>query len=300
MAQPLAPSTPVTQRDDKGRKFMEIVGQAYDKAKLTEGEAQCVNDTPGLAALIRYFIAENRVPNKYKNEETSSSYTYPPTYKGPHPIKEQIKAVAEIYSLDPTQALEYAKALPALPNGAEGWFAFPSDEAIQNLFPDITNTAERYCAMLRLIHEKIAASRKFCNYREGEIDTAYLRQLEHTALMLAKVAETQPGDILIIAAQLGMRHRGRSVRRARVCFTSNEFGLCPVAVGTIVLTHPERFTNAGELDTDCAGGEWSWCADGVFGRAPRFCFGDDGVMFGAGSYGDSCQCFGAASGFLPQ
>lgn len=54
-----APSV-VTQRDPKGRKFMEIVGVAYDKAGLSEGEAQIINSTPGLAKLITGFIKKHR------------------------------------------------------------------------------------------------------------------------------------------------------------------------------------------------------------------------------------------------
>ncbi len=298
MSKTLAPS--VTTRDKKGLKFMSVVDAAYNKAGLSEDEAQRVNDTPGLGNLVSKFIADSRFSDKYKNEETESSCVYPSTYKGPKPIEQQIAAIAEIYGLDPTQALEYVKNLPALPEGAEGWFAVPSDEAIAKLFPDIADKAELYCAMLRLIISKIAASRKFYNYREGEIDTRHLRQIQRTAEMLAKAAETQPGDILIIAAQLGLRHRGRSVRRARECFVANEFGLCPVIVGTIALTHPERFTNSSELDVDCAGGEWSWSADGVFDYALLLFFYDGEVRLGTRGLESVDQDFGSASGFLSQ
>ncbi len=41
----------------------------------------------------------------------------------------------------------------------------------------------------------------------------------------------QPGDILIIAAQLGMSHRGRSVRLAREVFVANEWFRCPDTSG---------------------------------------------------------------------
>lgn len=294
----LAPS--VTTRDNKGLKFMSVVDAAYNKAGLSEDEAQRVNDTPGLGDLVSKFIADSRSSDKYKNEEAASSYVYPSTYKGTKSIEQQIAAVAEIYCLDPTQALKYVKNLPELPKGAEGWFAVPSDEAIAKLFPSITDKAERYCAMLHLIIGKIAASRKFYNYREGQINAEHLRQLQRTAEMLANVAETQPGDILIIAAQLGLRHRGRSVRRARECFIANEFGLCPVIIGTVVLTHPERFTDSSELDVDCAGSEWSWRADGVFACAPRFCFRGGRVGFAARSLERVDRHFGSASGFLPQ
>lgn len=58
MSKTLAPS--ITHRDPKGRKFVSIVETAYDKANLSDEEAQRVNDTPGLAEFVGGFIARNR------------------------------------------------------------------------------------------------------------------------------------------------------------------------------------------------------------------------------------------------
>ena len=59
MAKSLAPSTAlkVTDRDPKGLKFVSIAGTAYNKAGLTDAEAQRVNDAAGLGDLIAGFIA---------------------------------------------------------------------------------------------------------------------------------------------------------------------------------------------------------------------------------------------------
>lgn len=239
------------------------------------------------------------VTDKYKDEEINSSYTYPKEYKGPKPIVDQIKAIAEIFGLNPSQALEFAKNLPELPTGAEGWFAIPSDIGLQKLFPQIIDPAERYCKGVRLIHEKIANSRSFYNYREGQITPAQLRVHTRTAHALDLIAENQPGDILIVAGQLGMRHRGRSVRRAREVFVSNEFGFGSLAVGSIILTHPERIVRWEELDMDCSGDEFSSDADGSFSSAPIFGFSDGEVLFVTGRVGDAHGRCGSTSGFLP-
>ena len=58
MPKTLTPS--VTVRDPKGLKFLEVVGAAYNKAGLTEAEAQRVNQAAGLADLIANHIAEHR------------------------------------------------------------------------------------------------------------------------------------------------------------------------------------------------------------------------------------------------
>ena len=279
---------------------MSVVEAAYNKAGLTEEEAQRVNDTPGLADVVAEFIGQNRSTNKYKDEEVRAAYGYPKEYKGPKPIEQQIKAIAEIFGLDPAQTLEYAKKLPVLPEGAEGWFAIPSVDALaQKHFPEVTDSAENYCRALQLVHQKIAESRSFTNWRNGQIDTAHIKVSLRTQEMMQKIAEQQKGDILIIAAQIGKRHGGRSVRRAREVFVVNEYGLTSVAIGSIVLVHPERLVRWEELDMDCSGDEFSDAGDGQFGHAPFFDFGDE-AGFGTHGVSDAGGRCGSSSGFVPQ
>ena len=289
---------------------MSIVEAAYNKAGLSIGdEAQRVNDTPGLADLISNFIAESRLTDKFKDEEVRSNYAYPREYKGPKPIQEQIKAIAAILGLDPTSALEYAKQLPTLdsfvPTDAlpwTGWFAIPSVAVLaKKHFPEVIDPAEQYCRAIQLIHEKLAASRQFFNYREGEITPQQLRMHAHTAQALARVAEMQNnGDILIVTAQLGMRHRGRSTRRAREVFVSNEYGHGSLTGGSILLTHPEREVRWEQLHLDLPGDEFSPVADGQFVRAPVFSFSGDGLKFNTFDVVSAGEFYGSVSGFLPQ
>ena len=238
--------------------------------------------------------------DKFKDEEVRVAYGYPKEYKCPKPIEQQIKAIAEIFSLDPALTLEYAKKLPVLPEGAEGWFAIPSVDALaQKHFPEVIDPAEKYCRALQLVHQKIAASRLFTNWRDGQIDTAHFKVSPRTQEMMQKIAETQKGDILIIAPQLGKRHGGRSVRRAREVFVANEYGLTSVAIGSIVRVHPERLTRWEELDLDCSGDEFSADGDGQFGRAPYFFFHDK-VKFDTHDVSYAYDNFGSSSGFVPQ
>ena len=235
-----------------------------------------------------------------RDEEVSSSYTYPKEYNGPKSIEEQIKAIAEIFDLDSTRALEYTKNLPELPEGAEGWFAIPSVDALaKKHFPEVTDSSEKYCRAVQLVHEKIAGSREFSNYRNGKITSSHLRVHARTAHAFDLIAENQPGDILVIAAQLGVNYRGHSVRQARKAFTENEFGLTSLAVGSIVLTHPMRLVRWKELDMDCPGDEFAPDADGDFSFAPLF-FNDGKVLFYAYRVDLAYDRYGSASGFVPQ
>ena len=292
----------ITSRDPQGLHAVGLFEVVYNKSGLDKDRAQRLYEHGGeLQDGIAKLIAELSASDRYADEEVPSSYVYPTEYKGPKPIVDQIKAIAKIFNLDPTQALEYAKRLPELPGGAEGWFAVPSLNTLgAKHFPEVTDQAEKYCSAVRFIHEKVAATRKFYNYRNGEITVEHLRAHARAVSALDLIAETQKGDILIIAAQLGMRHRGRSVRRAREVFMANEFGLGSIVIGSIALTHPERFVRSEELDVDCSGEEFSPGGNGAFSEAPVWCFSGDGVEFDTEDVDYACAGFGSASGFLSQ
>ena len=305
-----------TVTDGQKKQIRRFAEDALDRA-IAEGLLDkdsiqnLIENGDEFQADIVASIKKHSLGNQHPDEEVPSNYTYPKEYKGPKPIADQIKALAEIFGLDPSQALEFAKNLPKLPDGAEGWFAVPSVDAIvAKHFPEVTplNGAQKYCQAVQLVHAKIAASRSFYNYREGQITPAQLRVHARTAHALDLIAETQKGDpstgsvpsILIIAAQLGMRHRGKSVRRAREVFVQSEFGLGSLAVGSIVLTHPERLVRWEELDMDCPGDEFVLDADGDFSGAPIFDFDDDGVKFNANRVDNALVVYGSVSAFLPQ
>lgn len=291
-------TTLITSRDPKGLQATSIFEAAYNQAKLDDPRAQRLNENGGeLKAGILKLIADLSVSDRFAGEEVSSSYTYPKEYKGPKPIQEQIKSIATLFDLDPSHAYEFATSLPQLPEGAEGWFAVPSIEAVaKKHFPEITNSAEQYCQVQLLILKMLGDSRSFYNYRDGEINSQSLRMHARTAHALDLIKEVQKGDILIVAGQLGMRHRGRSVRRAREFIVGNQYGFDGIIGGSIALTHPERFVRWEELDMDCPGAEFKPGGGLEFSRAPIFIFSGDGLGFGA-SAGPTVRA--AAAALLP-
>ena len=292
-------ATSVTSRDPKGLKATTIFTDAYDGLKLDDDRAQRLNESAEFSAGLKQLMIECSTPDRFKDEETNSNYVYPKEYKGPRPIIEQIAAIANVFDIDPTQALVYAKNLPELPERAEGWFAVPSLAALaKKHFPEVADPAEQYCRAVQLVHTKISDSRSFYNYREGGIIPTQLRLHTRTAQAFAQIAETQPGDILIIAAQLGLCHRGRSVQRAREVFMANEYGLGSLITGSIILTHPERLVRSEELDMDCSGDEFAPSTDGDWTCCPCFYFTDGQVWFDADRVGPAGRHFGSASGFL--
>ena len=173
----MSTKTLITSESKKGRHAVQLFRIAYDGAQLDTERAQKLNERGDeFQDGIGKLIAELTTSNQFADEEVSSTYEYPKEYKGSKPIEEQIKALAKILDLDPTQALKFAKSLPKLPVGAEGWFAIPSVDALaKKHFPKVTDMAEKYCQALQLIHKKVADSRSFYNYREGKITPAHLR-----------------------------------------------------------------------------------------------------------------------------
>ena len=301
MKKTLAPS--VTNRDPKGRKFMDIVAAAYDKAGLFEPEAQNVNNASGLADHIADFIAKNRTREEFANEETKSSYGYLSGYK-PKGLNEQCNQLRILFSgigfANRDLEAQIDKGEVKLPKNAEGWFAIPNWMKNPNIF------GKTYSEAVQKVLDTINTTRKgkFENYRKGLIDEKHLRQSARSVEFWKQLAEAQGNpDILIVAAQFGIRHRGRSVRRARVVMedTLGEIGLGAFATGIMLLTHPERLQNVDDLWIDCAGDEFDAPESDVrFAFAP--CFGFDGgdVEFGTSWVGSADDCCGSASGFLPQ
>lgn len=301
----MSKATLITSQDQKRGHFLKLCGIAYDRARLDAEAKQRLNERGGeLQARIVPTIQELSVSNRYADEEVESTFTYPPEYTGPRPIEQQIDIIAKTFSLSLGWTIEFMeKVFPhlTLPVEAEGWFAWPSIDAVAaRFFSDVKNPAERYCRAVALVLEKIGASRAFHNYRSGQIDPQHLRQVKRTRAMMGKLQKAQRGDILIVPAQFGLRYRSKSVRRGREIYGATEFGLSSLAIGSMLLTHPERLVRWEQLHLDCAGDELLEAASGVFSLAPYFHYYRSKVRFSADHVSHAYPQFGTASAFLPQ
>ena len=271
MTKTLAPSSIVNHLDPKFRKPFSILEAQWDKAALSEEEAQRVNEASGLADLIAGFIAKNRSSNQFANEEVKSNYGYPKGYQ-----RKDVHAQANLLrELIPGVGFadEKLAELP-LPSGAEGYFAIPR---WQTIAPTYREAVEKVFALLAKQRKG-----KFHNYCEGQLGEEYLRESEKTAAAFQKLSDEQKGyDILVVPAQFGMRHRGRSVRRAREVMNASEFGLGAFAVGHHAPHASRAGSTTGTVWTSTVP-ETSSAPDGGgrFGSAPFFYFRGDGVRFG--------------------
>lgn len=234
-------------------------------------------------------INELSVINQYADEEVKSSYGYFSGYK-PRKIAEQI---ARLHGLFPKlDSADENVAKGDIPLNAEGWFAIPRWKKIAPTY------GEAVQKVLDLIKQIIDGN--FQNYDENKLGPQYLRQHVKTAKIFQTLGyEQKDYDILVVPAQFGLNHRGKSVRRARGIMNASEFGLGAFAVGIMILTHPERLHGHDDLWINCAGDEYNPISKNLL-CAPCFTIssGSKSICFSAHEINCARDCCGSASAFL--
>lgn len=291
-------TTLITSRDPKGLHWVNLCEAVYNKAKLDEDQAQQLNENGGEFQVgLKELIDKFSISNQFSDEEVESSYGYLSGYQIPVPVTDQIDILRSHWpQLNPDRALHYMNEVyPKLqvPNWIEGPFALIRPGFFSDVYRE--EVEEVFKAL-----EK-ALDGKFVNYRKGELGPEYLRQNARTISMMKQITEQQPNsDIIIVPEQFGIRHRGRSVRRAKEVFIAAEFGEGTKNTGTMIITNPNRLQHYNDLWIDCAGDEYSPSADGRFDGAPSFRFFGGGVGFGAGWSVSALDLYGSGSAFLPQ
>jgi hypothetical protein len=240
--------------------------------------------------------------NQVDNEEVASNFRYLTGYKQgfkgveflqgfrPKPVEEQLKRLREIIpSLASAKANE-ALAWCVLPPEAEAYFVIPRWQVIA---PTYGEAVDKILGLL----DKYSYERMF-NYRKDKLGPDYLRPFEPDLLMWNRLSEEQKGcDLLMVPAQFGLRHRGRSHRRFREVKLESEFGLGAFAVGCMLLTHPERLRDYDDLWLECPGDEYAPDGDGRFIAAPLYMHGPGEMGFDALHYFRAK--IGSISAFLP-
>mgnify|MGYP006977220926 FL=1 len=273
------------------KQIVRFVEDGIDAMNLQKDGAQRLIENGGeFQTELKKLVERFSITNQYADEEVESSYGYLSGYT-PKGITEQTNRLRELFP-----GIGYANEALAegtLPENAEGWFAIPRWEKVAPTY------GEAVQKVLNLI--KQTRNGAFYNYREGELGPNQLRQSAKAKSVFQKLGDEQNGhDILVVPAQFSIRHRGRSVRRAREVMNANECGLGAFAIGIMLLTHPERLQHYDDLWIDCAGDEFTPVADTAFSKSPYFKFNGDGVRFDASVVDFANDRFGSASVCLPQ
>jgi len=226
---------------------------------------------------------------RYRSERFASTYGYTLSVK---PVCEQLlmlKSFPLFQKLDCFQALNCAKSMAQIPEGADGNFVFPYWGLIGKTYAEATERVAQ--ELVRVYNMK--------NRLERRLSEKHLRQYDPTRQALEAIRAAQPGDFQIFPVQFGILHRGESVRLVRDILLPKEFGLGPYEVGIMLLTHPERLDAYEKLFIDCPGAEYDYdVADR--GRVPCFYLYDGQWRFNSNSVDAPCDHYGSASAFFPQ
>lgn len=246
-------------------------------------------DTKGCESYL-VPVEQVSVIGRFSNEEMDSNIGYPLGFL-PRSITEQVSILRWYF---PSLGIADDRlSQGTLPLGAEGWFAIPK---WQKLARSYNEAVELVIGLISEVHGK-----KFSNHRDGYLGPKNLQQTKMSHDATARLlAEQKDFDILVVPAQFGLRHRGRSVRRSRAVFSANEFGLGVFAVSIMLLTHPDRFINNSDLWVECSGDEYARSdSPSEFIYAPFFGFCDGVLWFGADWIDFPSADYGSASGFIP-
>lgn len=222
----------------------------------------------------------------FGEEEVGSSMLYPAGRKI-KTIQQQLLLLTEYF---PSIKAEVS-GMDELPDATERWVVVPRHSVI----------ASDYNKALEIALDFLQRERPyFLNWRKGELGKDYLRLTRRTERALNKLNGAVLGDCLAIPAQLGLRHLGRSARRAHVLLKPNEFGLGPFETAIFLLTHPEWLSAPNDLGVDCIGCEYTPYGHGYFKYILFFYFSGDTLRFGDRWCGCPDRKFGPATGFLFQ
>lgn len=206
-------------------------------------------------------------------------YNYPKNYSV-KPISEQSEILTKHFG---SMVLQNGTDLS---EQSEGIFAIPHYKLI----------APTYNKAVMKVMKAITSTRNTYDYQSGNWTAQYLRQLS----IKQNFWNAQKEEIILIPAQFGLIHRGKSVETVCTGLSNNELPLGIYECLIMLLTHPDRLQSYDNLWIDCPGDEYSLVAAAVFGYAPCVCFGGGGVRVGAHAVSVAHGRYGSASGFVPQ
>lgn len=320
MAQQYGIAQAVLATPGQVKEVIRLFEDAFlSRKQLKELAARCCSDKDSAQRLIeragelkavRKFFAHlaKKLSNSdfYADQVVESTYGYLSGYRKARPIDEQIAVLRQYdwgrkidWALSEVQQQLLTK--PA-PQGSEGYFAVVFDQTMVTHFEEDPSVDQSGPVTLALNALSKQREGRLQNYRRGGIGPQHYRRNKRSAEKMKQLWESQgcPTGIILIPAQLGIEHRGKSVLRARVVIRGSEFPLDSFEIIQMLLTHENRLKHRNELLLDLPGAEYSPGADGVFDCTLCLEFCGDEVWFGSRNADDADSCCGSVSGLLPQ
>ena len=242
----------------------------------------------------------------YSDQVVTSKYGYLSGYRKACPMDEQIALLRQYdwgrdvdWSLNEVQQKLLAGRVP---QGSEGYFAVVFDQTMVTHYEEDPNIDQSVpvTRVLEALYKQ--RNERVVNYRNNELDRTYYRRSKKSAEKMRKLWESQgsPSGILLIPAQLGIEHAGKSVLRVRRVIRGSEFLLDAYEVLQMVLTHENRLQHYDDLWIDLPGSEYSPFAAFVFEFSLCVEFYGGALGLDLNDAGLARGDYGSVSGFLPQ
>lgn len=241
----------------------------------------------------------------HAEQVTKSNFGYSGGYSNARPAHEQITILKshswgrEVdWTLNELQQQLLRKPAPLC---SEGYFVAVFHESMvtdHEKHPDVDQSIPLTLALNALSKQR---GGRLVNNCESELGATYYHRSSRSAEKMQELWESQgrPSGVILVPAQLGIEHRGKSVLRSRVLIRGSEFPLDGPEVVMMLLTHPDRMCCDGDLWLDLPASEYSPSGNGVFDHALALQFIDHQVHLDVRTYGVESGDYGSASGFLP-
>lgn len=296
----------VLSRDTQGLKAGKTFADVFDKLELTPEAAQRIVESGKLTRGLNRVLKNCAAPAEFDHQELPSNCGYNPSYfagANAHQVEESVFRLKQFFPELEDADVNLDGARKHLPSNAEGWFPIVRWEALGKDYTTVFE--ERMIPALSAVFFP-----KFNRRHVAEFLKPGLVRHPRTVEMYDRIVAKQNGcDILIIPAQFGLRHRGRSVNRARERFARNEFGLDVFSVGCMLLVSPMRLKPHGDgrriLSINCGGNDLDWSEEMEIGGdpwigSPYFHYRDEDekILLSVKENNNYSNGFGIASGFL--
>jgi hypothetical protein len=203
-------------------------------------------------------------------------------------VADQVAVLRRLFPELGEATADEAIAKDKVPEGAEGYFVIPRWQVL----------GATYNEAVEKVLAKLAKTHHFYNHGADLFGPERLMEGAKKAAAFQHLGEEQSGhQLLVFAGQFGIRHRGRSVRRAKVVMNADEFGLGVYETAIMLLVHPDRLRNGNDLWIDAAGDEYCSEADNQTARAPYFFFSSGWLKFVTSVVSGPLDRHGSVSGF---
>ncbi len=139
----------------------------------------------------------------------------------------------------------------------------------------------------------------FVDFTRGRIGDRHMCPVKKTKDALSAFEDKTGGDVIVLAVQSGIHHRGTTILDVRKQLPTKEFGLTAEMVAVLLLTNPERLVKDDDLAIDCTGSKYAPGAVGDFYYAPCWSVKKGKLRFSFGRLDFPAPRFGSATAFAP-